>query len=83
MSGEQLNFEISEALSQSSRTSVRRLSRDTGASVGTVHKSLKAMGYKALIPRLTQELIGDDFDRRKEFCEEILQLTADDPNFLS
>ena len=40
------------------------------------------MGYKP-VPRLTHELLGDDFDRRKEFCEEILQLTADDPNFLS
>lgn len=55
------------ASTQSPHISVRRLSRDTGASLGTVHESLKAMGYKACVPKLTQELI-DDFNRRKEFC---------------
>ena len=40
------------------------------------------MKVKPYFPRLIHELSEDDFDRRLETCDTLLQKLADDPNFV-
>lgn len=62
--------------------SSRRLSSVTGISRSTVLRLLHDMKVKPYIPRLIHELSEDDFDRRLETCDTLLQKLADDPNFV-
>ena len=62
--------------------SYRRLSSVTGISRSTVLRLLHDMKVKPYIPRLIRELSEDDFDRRLETCDALLQKLADDPNFV-
>ena len=39
---------------------------------------IKEHGLRHYIPRLVQELNEDDFDRRMQFCEELLNKLAND-----
>lgn len=74
--------EVSSALQKEPRTSIRKMSTDSGISRSSVRRIYKSMGFKPYIPRLVQELNEDDFDRRIEYCETFLSLLETEPDLI-
>ena len=68
-------------VSENPRTSTRRLSLELQLSRSSVQRLLRDSGLKPYRPHLVQGLSEDDFDRRVECCEELLQLKPDGIEF--
>lgn len=63
--------------------SLRRVSEEQGISRGSVAKIMKLNKWHPYKIHLHQELSEDDFDRRVEFCEIMMQMIDDDPLLLN
>ena len=63
-------------------TSSRRGSIELGIKRTSLMRILKDLKMKPYIPRLVQALNEDDFDRRVEFCEIMLQHLSDDETLI-
>ena len=59
----------------------RRLSATLGLSPHTIYVILKELKLKPYIPRLSQALSDDDYDRRLEFCETWNGMVSADSSF--
>ena len=68
-------------MSENPRTSTRRLSLELQLSRSSVQRLLRDSGLKSYRTHLVQGLSEDDFDRRVQCCEELLQPKADDNEF--
>ena len=60
---------VREALIQTPRNSLRRLSQELNLTRMSVQQIIRKLGFKLWRPRLVQELSEDDPDRRLQFCE--------------
>ena len=78
-SDENINV-VRELFRNSPEASIRRVSRDTGLPSTTVFKILhKDLNFKPWKPHLCQDLVEEDFDRRKEYGETMLAWHEDWP----
>ena len=74
---------IKNTITEFPTTSQRRLSAKTNIPESTIQRILKKdLHLKPFIPGLIHQLIEDDFDRQVQFCEELIALNAEDPNFV-
>lgn len=64
-------------------TSITTISNNFNLSVGSVHKILKVNKYHPYKIKLVHELLEDDFDRRVQFCEQILEIHNQHLNFIT
>lgn len=62
--------------------SIRKTSQQTGVSRTSVGRILKLHDYHPYKIKLVQELIGDDHDRRLEYCETMMERVAANDRFL-
>lgn len=69
-----------EETPQTSTTSLALNNDISRRSIGRILRKEKYYPYKV---RLVQELSEDDYDRRVEFCEQLLEICNNDPNFAS
>lgn len=60
---------------------ITTISNNFNLSVGSVHKILKVNKYHPYKIKLVHELLEDDFDRRVQFCEQILEIHNQNVNF--
>jgi len=67
------SMEILLTFQENPHTSTRKAAQQTGSSQSSILKVMKLHHYHAYKIKLVQELIGDDFDRRLQYCEEIMQ----------
>ena len=75
---------VRAAFSRSPRQSTRRVSRALGISQPTVWRVLKKrLHFKPYKLQLVQALNDNDYQRRMEFCNEMLQMMEDNENFSS
>lgn len=72
---------VLEAVQENINISERQIVLDTGISKTSVHRCLKKLNLHPYKYTLVQELIGDDNDRRLEFCESIRQKLQTNPSF--
>lgn len=62
--------------------SLRELQNDAGISTNSVGRILKLHKFHPYKIKLVQELVEDDFDRRIQFCENIMEINIRDPTFV-
>jgi transposase len=74
---------VFQSVAESSRTSERRISKDTGISKTSVHRIIKQSPLRKWKPKIRQELFDGDEDRRMQFCEFMLHKIVRDGSFLS
>lgn len=64
-------------------SSIRKASQQHDISTFSVHKILKKNKFHPFKVKLVHELNEDDFDRRIEFCEDMMFRIDENPNFAS
>lgn len=64
-------------------TSARRTSQQLDIPRRSLARLIKQLGLRHYIPRLVQELNEDDYDRRLQFCEEMLRKVHTDDQLVS
>lgn len=64
-------------------SSTRKISQEHEISTMSVYKILQTNGFHPYKVKLVHELNEDDFDRRVEFCEDMMSRIDDDHNFPS
>ena len=69
-----------ETVQNSPKKSVRRDSLETEISRSSYHPALQKLDLRAYRPQFVVELSDDDFDRRSEFCEKMLEKSTNDPD---
>jgi transposase len=67
--GEEACTAVLASLTHTPRQSLRKLSHHCGISTTSVYRICKKYRFHPYKVQLTQELHGDDMDRRMEFCE--------------
>ena len=77
------SLEIMLALQEESQTSVPKLALEHDNSEKSIRRILRENKMLPYKPRLLQELLEDDPDRRMQFCQEIMDYIEMQPNFVS
>lgn len=80
---ENTSIEVLQSFIEEPHTSTRTAAINHGISHFSVLKVLKQNHYHPYKVRLVQELSEDDFDRRVEFCETMMDRYVQEPNFLA
>lgn len=78
---EDMTLNVLLSIQENPITSTRQLGSNLGLSHTSVHKALKAEKFHPYKVQLIHELNEDDFDRRIQFCEEMMQRCIQDPLF--
>ncbi len=73
---------VAQAIAGSPRKSARRCSIELNINRRSVQMLLHKLKYKPYIPRLIHGLIGDDGDRRMQFCELFQNQCTETPDLL-
>lgn len=73
---------VSDLYEDRPSTSSRRASNELGVSRTSVRRIIKSLNLRVYVPRLVQSLHEDDFDRRLEFCEEMLRNFENNPDLI-
>lgn len=81
-SGDDVKADVLADVNEDPTTSTRRLSSEHAISQTTVCRILRNAGMHPFKPQYSQFINEDDDDRRREFCEGMLQKFANDPAFL-
>lgn len=76
-------MEVAQAFVENRRLSIRKASQQLDMTAFSVHKNLKHLKFHPYKIHLHQELNEDDFDRRLEFSELMMERINQNPNFLS
>ena len=74
---------VQQQLNNNTLLSTRQISFRTNISRRTVQRILHDLKAKPYVPRLIHQLSDDDFDRRLETCEKLLNLMNNDPNMVN
>lgn len=69
-------------INENPHSSTRQLALDNNISQGTVLNILHKEKFHPYKVKLVQELSEDDFDRRVQFCEEIMGICDNNPDFV-
>ena len=64
---------MAELYGENPSTSAKRASNELAISNTSTRRVIKQLKLRVYIPRLVQHLHEDDFDRRKEFCETMIE----------
>jgi len=80
IANEMMEFNVVGSVIENPHVSQRELSRDLQVSKSTVQRILKQEKFHPYRIVLTQELHGDDFEQRVNFCEFMLQELRNNPN---
>lgn len=75
------SLEVCLNIVENVHTSVRKVAQQLGISKSSVHNVLMANNFHPYKMILTQELLEDDFDRRLEFCEEMMKRIDENGQF--
>ena len=67
------SLEVCASVVEDVHTSVRKIAQQTGIGKSSVHQILKGNKFHPYKIKYVQELSEDDFDRRLEFCEEMMR----------
>lgn len=76
------SLEILLSFEDDSHTSIRKVAQQTQSNKSIVQRVLKLHNYFPYKIKLVQELIGDDFDRRLGYCEEMMRQCDRNDQFL-
>lgn len=79
---EEHQFEVALSFVENPRLSTRNGAQQLGMSQRSVVRNLKHVKFHPYKIHLHQELNEDDFDRRVQFCEIMMDRIDQDPNFL-
>lgn len=79
---ENISLDIAAELQENPRTSTTSLSLSYNVSRRSVSRILKKEKYFPYKVQLVQELSEDDFDRRMDFCERLMDICNNDRNFI-
>ncbi|XP_067215010.1 uncharacterized protein [Linepithema humile] len=79
---EEHQFEVALSFVENRRLSIRNGARQLGMSQRSVLRNLKHVKFHPYKIHLHQKLNEDDFDRRVQFCEIMMDRIHQDPNFL-
>ena len=81
-SGDDVTADVLADVHENPSTSTRKLSNDHDVSQTTVCRILKNAGMHPYKPQYSQFITDADDDRRKEFCETMIQKFTNDPAYL-
>lgn len=73
---------VRQAVAQEPRVSVRAISRRTGVSATTAWRILHQGGYHPYHVSLHQSFQPEDYNKRVDFCNWVLNTTEETPNFV-
>lgn len=73
--------EVLEEIERDASTSTRAISRRTGIPQPSVHRILRQAGLKPYHIQKVQELVTADYQKRLEFCEEMIRNNNENPDF--
>ncbi|XP_071056520.1 uncharacterized protein [Onthophagus taurus] len=74
---------VLEEIIDNPHTSIRQLALNFDVTTGSIQNILKKEKQHPYKPALLQELSENDFDRRVQFCEEMMRRINDDLNFIN
>lgn len=80
---EDSSIEILQSFVEDPHFSMRKASQAHDTSVMSIHRVLKNAKYHPYKINLVQELVADDFDRRVEFCEIMMQEIDEHPDLIN
>ena len=80
---EEKSLDVLLSFIEDPHTSIRKTSQQHEICKFSIQKILKTNKFHPFKVNLVQELNEDDFDRRVEFCEEMMARIVEDPNFAS
>lgn len=81
MSDPDLVNSVVEEVGRDSGVSVRGIERRIGVPKSQAHRILQKVGYHPFHIRKVQQLKPEDYERRLQFCETMLQRQAENENF--
>ena len=82
-SNDDKNIEVLQSFVENPHTSIRKTSQQCDISKSTVQTTLKKYNYHPIKIRLVQELSENDYNKRMEFCEEMMRRFDGDNNFFN
>jgi hypothetical protein len=82
-SNDDKNIEVLQSFVENPHTSIRKTSQQCDISKSTVQTTLKKYNYHPFKIRLVQELSENDYNKRMEFCEEMMRRFDGDNNFFN
>lgn len=78
-----LEENVLNMITENPQTSIRSISRNTGASKSVVHRIVKEDGLHPYHKTRVQNLLEEDYPHRVAFCEWLLDKHRRNPNFIS
>lgn len=82
-SNDNIDFEVLQSFVENPHTSIRKVSQQRDISRSAVQRTMKKYRYHPFKIHLVQELSEDDFDRRIEFCAEMMERFNQDNTFFN
>lgn len=82
-SNDEKSLDVLQSFIEDPHCSIRRCAQQHEMGAASVHKILKLNKWHPFKLKLVQELSEDDFDRRVEFCDVMMQMISDDPLLLN
>jgi len=76
-------LDVLQSFVEDPHISINRVAQKHKIGYGSVHKILKLNKWHPYKLHLVQELSEDDFDRRIEFCDVMMEMIVDDPVLLN
>ncbi|GAB1865891.1 DUF4817 domain-containing protein [Camponotus japonicus] len=76
-------LDVLQSFVEDPHISINRVAQEHEIGYGSVHKILKLNKWHPYKLYLVQELFEDDFDRRIEFCDLMMEMIVDDPLLLN
>lgn len=80
---EENSLNVLLSFTENPHDSIRRVSQEHNISKSSVHNILKTAKFHPFKVHLVHKLNEDDFDRRVEFCEDMMARIVENPNFPS
>lgn len=78
---EEKSLDVVLSFTEDPHCTIRKAAQEHGISSKSVHRILKKNKFHPFHVRLVHELNEDDFDRRVEFCEDMMARIVDNPDF--
>lgn len=79
---DEASLNILLSIQEDPHCTLRKLAQHNETSMKSVHRVLKTNKFHPFKVTLVHELNEDDFDRRVEFCEDMMERVDNDPNFI-
>lgn len=83
VTNDDMSLNVLQSFVEDPHSSIRKVAAQNDISIGSVCNVLKRNNYYPYKMHLTHELSEDDFDRRIEFCDTMMQKLDINPNFVN